>query len=112
MEYKLHYAQKSLIMGYRFNPPANLVTDMFNSDYYLLIITMAEQMFMFAITAGFMIGLGIILGIARTRRSKTATKEVTNEPSPSSSPSSSSSGESQERKRVKRYNSEGKPVYE
>jgi hypothetical protein len=69
---------------------------------------MADQMFMFATTAGFMIGLGIILGIARVRRTKTATTEVTNE----SSYSSSSSGESQKEKRVKRYNSEGKPVYE
>ena len=71
---------------------------------------MADQMFMFATTAGFMIGLGIILGIARTRRSRTVTTEVTNESSFSSSPPSS--GESQERKKVKRYNSEGKPVYE
>ena len=70
---------------------------------------MADQMFMFATTAGFMIGLGIILGIARTRRSRTVTTEATNE---SSFSSSSSSGESQERKKVKRYNSEGKPVYE
>jgi hypothetical protein len=69
---------------------------------------MADQMFMFATTAGFMIGLGIILGIARVRRTKTATTEVTSE----SSYSSSSSGESQKEKRVKRYNSEGKPVYE
>jgi hypothetical protein len=71
---------------------------------------MADQMFMFATTAGFMIGLGILLGIARTRRSRTVTTEVTNESSFSSS--SPSSGESQERKKVKRYNSEGKPVYE
>jgi hypothetical protein len=71
---------------------------------------MADQMFMFATTAGFMIGLGIILGIARTRRTRTVTTEVTNESSFSSS--SPSSGESQERKKVKRYNSEGKPVYE
>jgi hypothetical protein len=70
---------------------------------------MADQMFMFATTAGFMIGLGIILGIARTRRSRTVTTEATNE---SSFSSSSSPGESQERKKVKRYNSEGKPVYE
>ncbi|HYX56105.1 MAG TPA: hypothetical protein VE818_08085 [Nitrososphaeraceae archaeon] len=73
---------------------------------------MADQMFMFATTAGFMIGLGIILGIARTRRTRTVTTEVTNESSFSSSSSSPSSGESQERKKVKRYNSEGKPVYE
>lgn len=70
---------------------------------------MADQIFMFATTAGFMIGLGIILGIARARRPRTVTTEVTNE---SSFSSSSSSGETQERKKVKRYNSEGKPVYE
>ena len=70
---------------------------------------MADQMFMFATTAGFMIGLGIILGIARVRRTKIATTEVTNA---SSYSSTSSSGESQKEKRVKRYNSEGKPVYE
>ena len=81
---------------------------------------MAEQMFMFATTAGVMIGLGVILGIARTRRSRTtATTEIANgssysQPSSSSSTQSSSSspkGESSQR-RVKRYNSDGKPVYE
>ena len=66
---------------------------------------MADQVFMFATTAGFKIGLGIILGIARTRRARTVTTE-------SSFSSPSPSGETQERKKVKRYNSEGKPVYE
>jgi hypothetical protein len=76
-------------------------------------VTMAEQMFMYAVTAGFMIGLGVILGISRTRRPRTSTTEVPTESSysPSSSPSSSS-GESHERRRIKRYNSDGKPVYE
>jgi hypothetical protein len=101
-------------------PLPALVTDMFNSDYYVLMIIMADQMFMFATTAGFMIGLGVILGIARTRRSRTtATPEIANESSYSQSSSSSSTqssssspkGESTER-RVKRYNSDGKPVYE
>lgn len=74
-------------------------------------------MFMFATTAGFLIGLGVILGIARTRRPRTtATAEIANESSYSQSSSSQSSssspkGESTER-RVKRYNSDGKPVYE
>ena len=83
---------------------------------------MADQMFMFATTAGFLIGLGVILGIARTRRSRTTpTTEIANESSYSQSSSSSSTqssssssspkGESTER-RVKRYNSDGKPVYE
>ena len=31
---------------------------------------MAEQMFMFATTAGFMIGLGVLLFVVRGRRSK------------------------------------------
>jgi hypothetical protein len=92
---------------------------MFNSDYYVLMIIMADQMFMFATTAGFMIGLGVILGIARTRRSRTtATTEIANESSYSQSSSSSTQssssspkGEKTER-RVKRYNSDGKPVYE
>ena len=75
-------------------------------------------MFMFATTAGFLIGLGVILGIARTRRPRTtATTEIANESSYSQSSSSSTQsssspkGESTER-RVKRYNSDGKPVYE
>jgi hypothetical protein len=81
---------------------------------------MADQMFMFATTAGFLIGLGVILGIARTRRPRTtAPTEIANESSYSqssssstqSSSSSSPKGESTER-RVKRYNSDGKPVYE
>ena len=101
-------------------PLPALVTDMFNSDYYVLMIIMADQMFMFATTAGFMIGLGVILGIARARRSRTTpTTEIANESSYSqssssstqSSSSSSLKGESTER-RVKRYNSDGKPVYE
>jgi hypothetical protein len=86
----------------------------------MMIIIMADQMFMFATTAGFMIGLGVILGIARTRRPRTTvTTEIANESSYSQSSSSSSTqssssspkGERTER-RVKRYNSDGKPVYE
>jgi hypothetical protein len=93
---------------------------MFNSDYYVIDDNMADQMFMFATTAGFLIALGVILGIARTRRPRTtATPEIANESSYSqasssstqSSSSSSPKGESTER-RVKRYNSDGKPVYE
>jgi hypothetical protein len=85
----------------------------------MMIIIMADQMFMFATTAGVMIGLGVILGIARTRRPRTtATTEIANESSYSQSSSSSTQsssptpkGEKTER-RVKRYNSDGKPVYE
>ena len=78
----------------------------------MMMIIMADQMFMFATTAGFLIGLGVILGIARTRRPRTtATTEIANESSYSQSSSSSPKGEKTER-RVKRYNSDGKPVYE
>ena len=75
---------------------------------------MADQMFMFATTAGFMIGLGVILGITRARRPRTtATTEIAGESSYSQSSSSSSSPQREgSQRRVKRYNSDGKPVYE
>ena len=74
---------------------------------------MADQIFMFATTAGFMIGLAIILGIARTRRPRAATAGIADSSSSYSSSSSSSTyGEGNGQKKVKRYNSDGKPVYE
>ena len=78
------------------------------------MIIMADQIFMFATTAGFMIGLAIILGIARTRRPRAAATAGIADSSSSYSSSSSSStyGEGNGQKKVKRYNSDGKPVYE
>jgi hypothetical protein len=60
---------------------------------------MAEQMFMFATTAGFMIGLGVLLFIVRGRRSKGVKATI-------------SGHEGDKGRKVKRYDSDGKPVYE
>ena len=65
---------------------------------------MADQMFMFATTAGFMIGLGVLLFVVRGRRPKEAKKIVS---------TSAGSGHEDERgRKVKRYDSNGRPVYE
>ncbi|CAN5239222.1 hypothetical protein BH18THE2_BH18THE2_41570 [soil metagenome] len=60
---------------------------------------MADQMFMFATTAGFMIGLGVLLFVVRSRRSKGVKATI-------------SGHESDKGRKVKRYDSDGKPVYE
>jgi hypothetical protein len=73
---------------------------------------MADQIFMFATTAGFMVGLGVLLFVVRSRRPKEA-KVISGAGSSSSSTGSSSYGEeSRKGKRIKRYNSDGTPVYE
>jgi hypothetical protein len=59
---------------------------------------MAEQMFMFATTAGFMIGLGVLLFIVGGRRSKGAKSTI-------------SDHEGEKGRKVKSYDSDGKPVY-
>jgi hypothetical protein len=60
---------------------------------------MAEQMFMFATTAGFMIGLGVLLFIVRGRRSKGIKATI------------SGHDEVEKGRKVKSYDSDGKPVY-
>jgi hypothetical protein len=60
---------------------------------------MADEMFMYATTAGFMIGLGVLLFIVRGRRSKGVKATI-------------SSHEGDKGRKVKRYDSDGKPVYE
>jgi hypothetical protein len=75
---------------------------------------MADQIFMFATTAGFMVGLGVLLFVVRSRRPKEA-KVISGAGSSSSSSSTGSSSygeESRKGKRIKRYNSDGTPVYE
>jgi hypothetical protein len=63
---------------------------------------MAEQMFMFATTAGFMIGLGILLFIVRGRRSKVVKATI----------SGHDEGDKDDKgRKVKSYDSDGKPVY-
>jgi hypothetical protein len=59
---------------------------------------MAEQMFIFATTAGFMIGLGVLLFIVRGRRSKGVKSTI-------------SDHEGEKGRKVKSYDSDGKPVY-
>jgi hypothetical protein len=60
---------------------------------------MAEQMFMFATTAGFIIGLGVLLFLVRGRRSKGVKATL-------------SGHEGDKERKVKRFDSDGKPVYE
>jgi hypothetical protein len=72
---------------------------------------MADQIFMFATTAGFMVGLGVLLFVVRSRRPKEA-KVISGAGSSSSTGSSSYGEESRKGKRIKRYNSDGTPVYE
>ena len=60
---------------------------------------MAEQMFMYVTTAGFMIGLGILLFIVTGRRSKGVKATI-------------SGHEGDKGRKVKKYDSDGKPVYE
>jgi hypothetical protein len=70
---------------------------------------MADQIFMFATTAGFIVGLGVLLFVVRSRRPKEA-KVIS--AAGSDTGSSSYREESQKGKRIKRYNSDGTPVYE
>ena len=60
---------------------------------------MAEQMFMFATTAGFIIGLGVLLFVVRGRRSKGVKATIP------------SHDEGDKGRKVKSYDSDGKPVY-
>jgi hypothetical protein len=60
---------------------------------------MADEMFMYATTAGFMIGLGVLLFIVRGRRSKGVKATI------------SGHDEGEKGGKVKSYDSDGKPVY-
>jgi hypothetical protein len=60
---------------------------------------MADQVFMYATTAGVMIGLGVLLFIVRGRRSKGVKATI------------SGHDEGEKGRKVKSYDSDGKPVY-
>jgi hypothetical protein len=60
---------------------------------------MAEQMFMFATTAGFIIGLGVLLFVVRGRRSKGVKATIPGHE------------EGDKGRKGKSYDSDGKPVY-
>jgi len=77
--------------------------------------TMADEIFMFAVTAGTMAALAALLFISRGRRTRSRSAEISkNEPLSSSSTSSSSSkkNQSENGKKAKKYTSDGKPVYD
>ena len=70
---------------------------------------MAEEMFMYAVTAGIFAFLVAVLFGTRTARKRKEPEETTVETTESSS--SGSSG-SEGGKRIKRFKSDGTPVYE
>jgi hypothetical protein len=74
---------------------------------------MADQTFMFIVTAGTMAGLVILLFVSRGRRLraiKTTDKE--HALSPGSSSSSQENEKNKKGKQTKKYTSDGKPIYE
>ena len=62
---------------------------------------MADQMFMFATTAGFMIGLGVLLFVVRSRRPKEEKKVIS---------TSTGTGREDDRGRKVKYDSNGRPL--
>lgn len=76
--------------------------------------TMADEIFMFAVTAGTMAALAALLFISRGRRTRSRSAEIReNVPSSSSTSSSSSKkNQSENGKKAKKYTSDGKPVYD
>ena len=70
---------------------------------YLVImikVSMADQVFMYATTAGVMIGLAVLLFVVRGRRSKGVKATI------------SGHDVSDKGRKAKRYDSDGKPIYE
>jgi hypothetical protein len=60
---------------------------------------MADLMFMYATTAGFMIGFGVLLFVVRQRRPREAKASIPGR-------------EGDKGRTVKRYDSNGKPIYD
>ena len=60
---------------------------------------MADQVFMFATTAGFMIGLGVLLFVVRQLRPKEAKASIPGR-------------EGDKGRSIKKYDSNGKPIYD
>jgi hypothetical protein len=76
---------------------------------------MADQTFMFMITAGTMIGLAVLLFVSKGRRIRSA-RAIEKEATFSSSPPPSSRDDKKSNdkvgRKVKKYSSDGKPIYE
>jgi hypothetical protein len=84
-------------MGFSPNP-----TGYCTFKLYLVIMIkefMADQVFMYATTAGVMIGLAVLLFVVRGRKSKGVKATI-------------SGHEGDKGRKAKRYDSDGKPVYE
>lgn len=78
---------------------------------------MADQTFMFIITAGTMIGLAVLLFVSKGRRVRSARaieKEHTSPPSSPPPPPSYDDKKSNDKvgRKVKKYSSDGNPIYE
>jgi hypothetical protein len=78
---------------------------------------MADQTFMFMITAGTMIGLAVLLFVSKGRRARSARAIEKERISSSAPPTSSSSRDDKKNndkagRKVKKYSSDGKPIYE
>jgi hypothetical protein len=69
---------------------------------------MADQLFMFVTTAGTMIGLAVLLFVSKGIRMRSGGLATT----PTVSPSSSSFDKKNAGRKVKKYSSDGKPIYE
>lgn len=74
--------------------------------------TMADEIFMFAVTAGTMAALAALLFISRGRRTRSRSAEIRENVPSSSSSSSSKKNQSENGKKAKKYTSDGKPVYD
>ena len=72
---------------------------------------MADQTFMFIVTAGTMAGLVILLFVSRGRRLR-AIKTTDKEEPLSPSSSSQENEKNKKGKQTKKYTSDGKPIYE
>ena len=77
---------------------------------------MADQTFMFMIVIGTMIGLAVLLFVSKRLRVKSARSIEKELPSPSTAPSDpahhNKKGHDNKSGKVKKYTSDGKPVYE
>lgn len=73
---------------------------------------MADEIFMFAVTAGTMAALAALLFISRGRRTRSRSAEIRENVPSSSSSSSSKKNQSENGKKAKKYTSDGKPVYD
>jgi hypothetical protein len=76
---------------------------------------MADQLFMFMTTAGTMIALAVLLFVSKGLRMRSAGLTATSSSSSAASPSSSSfdnKSYNNAGRKVKKYSSDGKPIYE